>query len=131
MGFAQNEEMIQALAPKGADDSLDKGVLPGRARGDADLADPHPFDATREVMTVDPVSIPEEVPRRRVLRKGLDQLARRPDGRGMIGDVKVEEFAAIVAEDDEDEEKAEGEGGDHEEVDGDEVSGMRGEKDFL
>ncbi len=104
-----------------------KGFCQG-ARGDADLADPHPFDTTREVLTVDPVSIPEEVPRRRVLRKGLDQLARRPDGRGVIGDVEVEEFAALVAEDDEDEEKAEGEGGDNEEVDGDELSGMRGEK---
>jgi hypothetical protein len=83
---------------------------------------PHPVDATREVLTVDPVSIPEEVPRRRVLGKGLDQLARRPDGRGMIGDVEVEEFAAIVAENDEDEEEAEGEGGDNEEVDGDELS---------
>jgi hypothetical protein len=121
MSLAQNEEMIQAFAAKGADDPFDKGVLPGRARGDADLADPHPFDATREVLTVDPVSIPEEVPRCRVLRKGLDQLARRPEGRGVVGDIEVEEFAAIVAEDDEDEEQAEGEGGDHEEVDGNDV----------
>jgi len=90
-----------------------QGVLPGRARGEADLADPQWFNVTREVLTVDPVSISEEVPRRRVLRNGLDQLARRPDGRGVIGDVEVEEFAAIVAEDDEDEEKTEGEGGDH------------------
>ena len=67
--------------------------------------------------------------RRRVLRKGLDQLARCPDGGGVIGDVEVEEFAAIVAEDDEDEEQAEREGGDNEEVDGDEPPGMRGEKD--
>ena len=36
--------------------------------------------------------------------------------------------AAIGAEDDEDEEKTDGEGGGHEEVDGDEVSGLRGEK---
>ena len=34
-----------------------------------------------------------------------------------------------MAEDDEDEEQAEGEGGDHEEVDGDDVSGMSGQKD--
>ena len=34
MGLAQNEEMIQALAAKGADDPLDKGVLPGRVRGE-------------------------------------------------------------------------------------------------
>ena len=46
----------------------------------------------------------------------------------MIRHVEVEEFAAVMAEDDEDEEQAEGEGGDHEEVDGDDVSGMRGEK---
>jgi hypothetical protein len=50
-----------------------QGVLPGRARGDADLADPQWFNVTREVLPVDPVSISEEVPRRRVLRKGLDQ----------------------------------------------------------
>jgi hypothetical protein len=37
----------------------------------------------------------------------------------------------VMPQDNEDEEQAEGEGGDHEEVDGDEVSGMRGEKDFL
>ena len=72
MGLAQNEEMIQALAANGADDPLDEGVLPGRARGNDDLADPHPFDAPREVLAVDRVSIPEEVPRRGVLRKGLD-----------------------------------------------------------
>jgi hypothetical protein len=43
MGRAQDDEMIQALAAKGADDPLDKRVLPGRARGDADLVDPHPL----------------------------------------------------------------------------------------
>jgi hypothetical protein len=39
-----------------------------------------------------------------------------------------EELAAVLAEADEDEEQAEGEGGDHEEVDGDDVSGMSGQK---
>ena len=36
----------------------------------------------------------------------------------MVGDIDMYQFAAIVAEDDEGEEQAEGEGGDHEEVDG-------------
>jgi hypothetical protein len=40
----------------------------------------------------------------------------------------MEELAAVMAEADEDEEQAEGEGGDHEEVDGDDVSGMSGQK---
>ena len=46
----------------------------------------------------------------------------------MFRDVEVEEFAAVMAEDDEDEEQAKGEGRDEEEVDGDDLSGMRGEK---
>ena len=46
----------------------------------------------------------------------------------MIGEVEVEEFAAVVAKDDEDEEQAEGEGRDQEEVDSDDLSGMRGRK---
>jgi hypothetical protein len=128
MVLAENEEMIQALAADGADHALCKGVLPRRARGDADLADPQPFDATGEVLTVDRVSIPEEVSRRRFLWKHLDQLARHPEGRGVLGNIDAKEFAAVVAEDDEDKEQAEGEGGDNEEVDGDELSGMRGEE---
>jgi hypothetical protein len=46
----------------------------------------------------------------------------------MIRDVEMEELAAVMAEADEDEEQAEGEGGDHEEVDGDDVSGMSGQQ---
>jgi hypothetical protein len=45
MGLAQNEEGLQALAAKGANDPLDKGVLPGRARGDEDF--PNPIAWTR------------------------------------------------------------------------------------
>jgi hypothetical protein len=47
----------------------------------------------------------------------------------VVRDREVEEFAAVMPQDNEDEEQTEGEGGDHEEVDGDDVSGMRGEKD--
>jgi hypothetical protein len=46
----------------------------------------------------------------------------------LIGDVEMDEFAAIMPEDDEDEEKAEGEGGNEREVDRDDVSDMSGEK---
>jgi len=47
----------------------------------------------------------------------------------VVGDVEVDEFTAVVAEDDEHEEQAEGEGGDHEEVDRDELAEVRSEKD--
>jgi hypothetical protein len=42
----------------------------------------------------------------------------------MIRDVEVEELAARMAEDDEGEEQVEGEGGDEEEVNGDDFTGM-------
>jgi hypothetical protein len=46
----------------------------------------------------------------------------------VVGDVEVEDFTAIVPEDDEDEEQAKREGRDEEEVDGNNISGMRSEK---
>jgi hypothetical protein len=46
----------------------------------------------------------------------------------VIRHVEVEEFAAVVPQDHEDKEQAEGEGRHEEEVDGDDVSGMGGQK---
>ena len=47
----------------------------------------------------------------------------------MIRDVDMEEFAAVVAEHDEDGQEAEGQGRHDEEVHGDDLPGMRGQKD--
>ena len=41
------------------------------------------------------------------IAKSLDQLAEGPDRGGVVGDVEVEDLAAIVPEDDEDEEEPE------------------------
>jgi hypothetical protein len=66
-----------------------------------------------------------------LFRECLDDLASRPAGGGVIRDVDVDERAALVAEHDEHEEQTEGESQDEAEVDGDDVSGMTSEKDFL
>ena len=131
MGLAQNEEVIQALAPDGADHPLHEGVLPGRAGGGEDLADPHALDSPRERLAVDRVSITEQEPGSRIVRECLDDLPGGPDGRGVVRDVDMEEFAAVVAEHDEDGQEAEGQGRHEEEVHGDDLPGMRGQKDFL
>src|SRR5438552_17768227 len=57
MGLAQNEEMIEALAANGADDPLDKGVLPRRSGGRDHLPDPHGVNARGEGLAVDRVAI--------------------------------------------------------------------------
>ena len=79
---------------------------------------------------VDRVAIPEKVLLVSVPSgEGLDELSHGSAGRGRIRDVEMDEFAPVKARGvAEDEEQAEGEGRDHEEVDGDELSGVRGEE---
>jgi hypothetical protein len=125
---AKNHEVIQALGADGADHSLHERVLPRRAGGGEDLADPHALDSPRELLAVDRVSITEQEPGSRIVRERLDDLPGGPDGRGVVRNVDMEEFAAVVAEDDEDEQQAERQGRHEEEVDGNDVSDMRGEK---
>src|SRR2546425_5116551 len=106
MGLAQNEEMIEALAANGADDPLDKGVLPRRSGGRDHLPDPHGVNAPSEGLAVDRVAITKQVLRGGLFREGLDNLASCPGGRGVVGDVEVHEFATVVAEHHEDEQEA-------------------------
>jgi hypothetical protein len=87
-----------------------------------------PRNSPWEHLTVDRVAIPEQVGRSRVLRERLDDLLGRPDGRSMIGDVEMEEFAPVMPKGDEDEEEMEGEGGDDEEVDGGHVAEVSRQK---
>src|SRR5512132_1871836 len=101
MRLVQNEEVIQALAADGADCPFDERVLPGCAGGGEDLANPHTLDSPHERLAVDGVSIPEQEPWSRLVWERVDDLLGRPDRGGMICDVDVEEFAAVVAEHDE------------------------------
>jgi hypothetical protein len=85
-------------------------VLPGRAGGGEDLADAHVLDAPPERLAVDRVTITQQEPWSGIVRERLDDLSGGPGGRGVIRDVDVEEFAAVVAEHDEHEQEAKGQG---------------------
>ena len=128
MRLVPDEEVVEALAADRADEPFHEGILPGCAGGDPNLSNAHARDSLGEPLVVNRISIAQEIPRRRVVRERLDELPSGPESRRMVRDVEVEEFAAVMPEGDEDEEQAEGEGGDNEEVDGDEVSGMSGKK---
>ena len=108
MPLVEDDHVVETLTSNGADHPFDKWILPRGARCGKDLLDPETVDASIEVRSVGLVSIPYQVPRRRVPWKSIDHLLRRPLGRRMFGDIEMNDTATLVAKDDEDEQNSEG-----------------------
>ncbi|OGA01050.1 MAG: hypothetical protein A3I00_03570 [Betaproteobacteria bacterium RIFCSPLOWO2_02_FULL_64_12] len=79
-------------------------------------------------VAIDAVAIAEEVGRRGVVREGVHDLLGRPGDGGVLGDVEVEDAAAVVSQHDEDAEDAQLSRGNGEEVDRDEVVDVVGQE---
>ena len=126
--FTKDEDVIETLAPDGADEPLRERVLPRAVRRGQDFTDSHALHALPEHVTVDRVSIAEEVERGGVVREGVHDLLGRPRSAGMLGQVEVDDASAIVSEHDEDEEHPQARGRHREEVDGDQVQDVVGEE---
>src|SRR6266436_4746753 len=90
VGFVENDDVIETLAADRADDALDIGVLPRGARCGDDLVDPHRPDTIAEALAIRGIPVPQQVARRRVPRESLSHLSRKPDLRGLPGDVEVD-----------------------------------------
>jgi len=125
MPFVEHDDVIEAFPSNRPDDALREWILPGRAWGDEDLANPHAFHPPCEHVAVDGVAIAEQVLGRCLFREALDKLLDGPGGGWVVGDVDMHEFSPVVPKDQEPEEQAEGEGGNDEEVEGDNVTDMR------
>ena len=108
MLLIKDDHVVETLTSNGADHPFDKWILPRGARCGKDLLYPETVDASIEVRSVGLVSIPYQVPRRRVPWKSIDHLLRRPLGRRMFGDIEMNDTATVVAKDDEDEQNSEG-----------------------
>jgi hypothetical protein len=96
--------------------------------GGEDLLDTHALHALTKRVPVDVVAIAQEVGRGEIVREGVHDLLGRPSGGGMLGDVEVEDAAAVVGKYDEDEQNAQPRGGNREEVAGDEVPDVIGQE---
>jgi hypothetical protein len=117
MSLAEDDYMVETLAADRSDQALDEGVLP-RGTGCAhDLGDAHAFEAAAKGRAVNAVAIPHQVLGGGVVGKCFDDLLCGPSGRGVLGDVEVQYASAVMGEDKEDKEDAEGGGRDGEEVD--------------
>src|SRR5467141_644380 len=71
VAFAENQNVIQTLAPDRADEPLREGVLPRDVRGREDFLDPHALHALPEHVTVDLVTVAQEIGGRGGVREGV------------------------------------------------------------
>ncbi len=96
MPFVDRNDMVQALSPDASDHSLRVTILPRASRRRPNLLNAHSFDLIVKPMTVNPISISNQISWRRVVRKGFDDLLSGPFCRWMLRDIEVNELATVV-----------------------------------
>jgi hypothetical protein len=117
MPLAENDDMVQTLAPNRTDQALGERILPRASGSREDLVDPHALHALTEGVPVDRVAIAEEISGGGVVGEAVHDLLGGPGSGGMVGDVEVQNPASMMSEDDQDEEHPQLSGGNGEEVD--------------
>ena len=103
MSFVEDDDVVQTLAADRPDDALDIGILPGRARGGADGREAERFDGAAERRIEGRVAVVQEKSGGGVVRERLPELLAGPRRGGMPRHVEMQDAAAVVGEDDEDE----------------------------
>src|SRR2546426_8674508 len=78
VAFAENENVIQTLAPDRTDEALGERILPGAVRRGKDFIDTHALDPVPKLLAVDLVTIAQKIGGRGVVWKGLDDLLGGP-----------------------------------------------------
>ena len=74
MPFAEDQDMIQALAAKRPDQAFNVEVLPGRPWRDRAVANPHRSDAVREGLSISTIVVTDQLARRSIPRECLHDL---------------------------------------------------------
>ena len=89
MTLAQNNHVIQALPPNRTNHSFSVRILPRRQACGDDLFDTKRFGLPTKTLSLDRISITDQVPRRLIHPACFKQLTRRPCGRWVFGHVEV------------------------------------------
>ena len=76
VSFVQDDHVVEEFAADRSDHALGERVLPGRTGRRKNFGDAHATNPSPKLAAVDAVAIAEEVTRRRVIRKRLDDLLR-------------------------------------------------------
>ena len=82
MPLAEDENVIQALASGRTDQALHEGILPGTVRRGENFLDSHAPHSVAELLTVNLVTVAQEIGRSGVVREGVQDLLSGPEGGG-------------------------------------------------
>jgi len=99
MMFIQRNDVIQQIATTALDPSLRHTVLPRTLERSSHRSDGHRPNRTRHLQTVLRVSVKDQEPGTRSVRKCFSQLLNDPHARWMPGDVDVQYASTIMADD--------------------------------
>src|SRR5580692_856648 len=128
MCLAEDNDVVQALAPDRSDQPFGKAVLPGRGWRGRLVPDAHGAQSACDDAAIDPVAIADEVVRSLIPGKRLRYLTCNPFGRGICCDVDPDEVSAVEPDDDEGIEQVETDSWNNEQVHGGNVWRMVSQK---
>ena len=117
----EDDDVVETLSANRADEALDIGCLPGRSERGENFGNHHAFGLGSKDISIDTVTIPEQVSRRFVPRKGLQELCCSPFGGRMFRHVKMDNAPAIMSQDKKHIQDPESDSGHHEEVYGNQL----------
>ena len=118
MRLAEDNDVVQALAPDRSDQSLGNAILPRRGWCNWLVSDAHGAKSACDNGAVDPIAIADEVARSLIPRKCLYDLARNPFRGRVRCDADPDQCSAIQPHDDEGIEQVETDSWDNEQVHG-------------
>src|ERR1700674_1987386 len=101
MFLAQNNDVVQTLAPDRSDQTFDKAVLPRRGRCNWLISDTHGTQSARDDSAVDSIPISDQIARSALPRKRRGHLSCNPLRRRVGFDADPDEICSIKPYDDE------------------------------
>src|SRR3954464_3033100 len=117
MPLAEYDQMVKALASDRADQTFGMTVLPRRARRCRSVANAHRSKASSENLSINPVTIANEILRRTISATCFIHLTRDPLGRRVCGYIDPEDPTSIMFKDQQSIQKSKRDRRNHEQID--------------
>ena len=116
MPFVEHDDMVEQVTPTTSDPALRDPVLPGASEGGADRNAAHSLNGGGDLWVKFRVAVEDQMPRQRVVGKGVAKLLGNPGACRMTGDVEVQNAATVVCNDEEAVKNSERQGRNREEI---------------